>query len=100
MKAHTAKAEAKQEEYTKEDAFIQPISLLNWLSSRMTKSEYEIGKSLLWNWKGLDSTIQGGTASYNYHLSGTPTTSAVFEMSHIMADFIQRTGVHGNHLIL
>ena len=100
MKAHTAKAEAKQEEYTKEDAFIQPISLLNWLSSRMTKSEYEIGKSLLWNWKGLDSTIQGGTASYNYHLSGTPTTSAVFEMSHIMADFIQRTGVHCPHTVI
>jgi hypothetical protein len=100
MKAHTSKATAKQEEYTKEDAFIQPISLLNWLSSRMTKSEYEIGKSLLWNWKGLDSTIQGGTASYNYHLSGTPTTSAVFEMSHIMADFIQRTGVHCPHTVI
>ena len=100
MKAHTEKATAKQEDYTKEDAFIQPISLLNWLSSRMTKSEYEIGKSLLWNWKGLDSTIQGGTASYNYHLSGTPTTSAVFEMSHIMADFIQRTGVHCPHTVI
>ncbi len=100
MKAHTAKATAKQEEYTKEDAFIAPISLLNWLSSRMTKSEYEIGKSLLWNWKGLDSTIQGGHSSYNYHLSGTPTTSAVFEMSHIMADFIQRTGVHCPHTVI
>ncbi len=100
MKAHTEKATAKQEDYTKEDSFIQPISLLNWLSSRMTKSEYEIGKSLLWNWKGLDSTIQGGTASYNYHLSGTPTTSAVFEMSHIMADFIQRTGVHCPHTVI
>lgn len=100
IKAHTAKATAKQEEYTKEDSFIQPISLLNWLSSRMTKSEYEIGKSLLWNWKGLDSTIQGGHSSYNYHLSGTPTTSAVFEMSHIMADFIQRTGVHCPHTVI
>ncbi len=84
---------------------LSPICLLNFLSSRMSEVDYAKGRCILWNWRMLCdlSNFDGGKSSEydrQYNLSGTPTCSALLEVSSIIADFTRRSNIQCSHCVV
>lgn len=91
---HSVQTRAHLEQYTKDTLSLCPISLLNFLSHKMTAAEYEKGKSI------LNALTTRGWRSNNYNLGGTPTVSALFETSTLIADFQSKSNVQQMHTVI
>ena len=93
MKLH----EARQAKYKKDTTSINPISLLNFLSSTMNKTDYEYAKSFLFNIRELSYQLKNGN---NFGLSGTPTCAALYEMSYVVREFRAKSNVQVCHTVV
>ena len=89
--------ELKQEKYKTDTVSIHPISLLNFLSSSMNKTDYEYGKSFLYNIRSIIPALKSG---YNFSLSGTPTCAALYEMSYVVREFRAKSNVQVCHTVV
>ena len=83
--------------YRNDDVRISPINLLNFLSSAMNKVDYELAKSLLYNIRAVRDQLPNGS---NFSYSGTPTVSALYEMSHLIREFRVKTNVQICHTVI
>jgi hypothetical protein len=83
--------------YKKDEVSLHPISLLNFLSSSMSKVDYEFGKSFLYNCSCVKYQLPSGG---NFSYGGTPTVSALYEMSHLIGEFRARTNVQVCHTVI
>ena len=92
-----ARAMIAQEKYKTDTTLIRPISLLNFLSSSMNKTDYEYAKSFLFNIRTLASSLNHGN---NFSLSGTPTCAALYEMSHVVREFRVKSNVQVCHTVV
>ena len=76
-------------------AVASTLTLANWLSSRMTKPQYERMKSALaafrlWNYCNH---------AHNLSLGSTPTTAATFALAPIVEQFVKRNRVQIPHVL-
>jgi len=88
---------ANHKKYEKDTTSIHPISLLNFLSSTMNKTDYEYAKSFLYYIRTVMSSLTHG---YNFSLSGTPTCAAMYEMSQVVMDFRAKSNVQVCHTVI
>jgi hypothetical protein len=93
MKLH----EAMKAKYKKDTTSINPISLLNFLSSTMNKTDYEYAKSFFFNIRELSYQLKNGN---NFGLSGTPTCAALYEMSYVVREFRAKSNVQVCHTVV
>ena len=83
--------------YNKDEVKLHPINLLNFLSSSMSKTDYEFGKSFLYNCSAVKYQLANGS---NFSYGGTPTVSALYEMSHLIGEFRMKTNVQVCHTVI
>jgi len=83
--------------YKKDEVTLHPINLLNFLSSSMNKTDYEFGKSFLYNISVVKYQLPSGA---NFSYGGTPTVSALYEMSHLIGEFRVKTNVQVCHTVI
>ena len=88
---------SNQKKYEKDTTSIHPISLLNFLSSTMNKTDYEYAKSFLYYIRNVMGSLAHG---YNFSLSGTPTCAAMYEMSQVVMDFRAKSNVQICHTVI
>ena len=88
---------SNRKKYEKDTTSIHPISLLNFLSSKMNKTDYEYAKSFLYYIRNVMGSLAHG---YNFSLSGTPTCAAMYEMSQVVMDFRAKSNVQICHTVI
>ena len=88
---------AHRNTYAKDQVILNPINLLNFLSSKMSKPDYEFGKSFLYNLTHIGHRMPH---DHNFQLGGTPTVSALYEMSYLIREFRESTNVQVCHTVI
>jgi hypothetical protein len=63
----------------------------------MSKSDYEFGKSFLYNIQYIGGRLP---MDHNFQLGGTPTVSALYEMSYLIREFRESTNVQVCHTVI
>jgi hypothetical protein len=76
------------------DMNTRDVTMLNFLSSRMSGADYEAAKTCLWNWRTM------GTCDHRYTLNSTPTTAALVAAADLVQDFIKRTRIQIAHTVV
>jgi len=76
-------------------AVASTLTLANWLSSRMTKPQYERMKSALAAFRLWNYCNHAG----NLSLGSTPTTAATFALAPIVEQFVKRNRVQIPHVL-
>jgi hypothetical protein len=76
-----------------------PVTLVNWLSSRMTGPEYSRAKSILASYHHWCGWSHSHALAEGFGMGGTPTTAATFALIPVVEEWVRRNRIQIPHVL-